>query len=81
MSLNRRLAGEDDPEVAQALKNFKASVDAWVANRPRRREAGPARDKGWCAAAGGWRQAGRWDVCWLWAAWPAQRMKFIAGRS
>jgi hypothetical protein len=29
MNWNDRLAGEDDPVVAQALKNFKASVDAW----------------------------------------------------
>ncbi len=29
MKWNQRLAGEDDPEVAQALRNFKASVDAW----------------------------------------------------
>ncbi len=29
MKWNQRLAGEGDPEVAQALKNFKASVDAW----------------------------------------------------
>jgi len=38
MSWNDRLAGEDDPLVAQALKNFKASVDTWseaTMNRPR----------------------------------------------
>jgi hypothetical protein len=29
MSWENRLAGEEDPVVAQALKNFKASVDAW----------------------------------------------------
>lgn len=39
MSWNDRLAGEsEDPVVEQALKNFKASVDAWsdtAYNRPR----------------------------------------------
>jgi hypothetical protein len=29
MNWNDKLAGEDDPVIAPALKNFKASVDAW----------------------------------------------------
>ena len=38
MSWNDRLEGEDDPVVAQALRNFRASVDAWgdaATSRPR----------------------------------------------
>ena len=38
MSWNNRLAAEDDPLVANALRNFKASADAWTEvamNRPR----------------------------------------------
>jgi phosphosulfolactate phosphohydrolase-like enzyme len=38
MNWNDRVAGEDDPVFAQALRNFKASVDAWsqaAMNRPR----------------------------------------------
>jgi hypothetical protein len=55
MSWNNRLAGEDDPEVARALRDFKASVDAWsdVAwNRPRTVKA----------ARRSWRMAAGWAL-------------------
>jgi len=55
MSWNRRLAGEDDPEIAQALKNFKASVDAWSSaamSRPRTVRT-PSRS---------WRMAATWAL-------------------
>jgi hypothetical protein len=38
MNWNDKLTGEDDPVVAQALRNFKASADAWseaALSRPR----------------------------------------------
>ena len=38
MNWNDRLAGEDDPVVAETLRNFKTSVDAWcqsAQSRPR----------------------------------------------
>jgi hypothetical protein len=38
MSCSDRMAGEDDAAVAQALRNFKANVDAWcelAMSRPR----------------------------------------------
>jgi len=43
MSWNDKLAGEDDPEVVQALRNFKACIDAWsdaAMSRPRTGKAG-----------------------------------------
>ena len=53
MSWNDRMAGENDPVVARALRNFKASVDAWsnaAMSRPRAASA-PVRHS-WRLAAG-----------------------------
>lgn len=52
MSWKHRLAGEDDPEVAQALRNFKASVDAWSGAAISRPRAVQAVRRGWRLAAG-----------------------------
>ncbi|MFZ1940013.1 MAG: hypothetical protein WBA18_14400 [Terracidiphilus sp.] len=58
MSLNRRLAGEDDPEVAQALKNFKASVDAWCESA----EAARSRPRTIKVVRRSWRMAAGWAL-------------------
>jgi len=56
MNWNDRLAAEDDPEVMQALGNFKASVDAWCesagAARSHPRSAPNAARPVWRLAAG-----------------------------
>lgn len=56
MSFEDKLAGDtDDPVVREALKNFKASVDAWseaAYSRPRTVKAGVRRNGWWMAA--GW---------------------------
>ena len=54
MSLNDKLAGEmNDPELAEALKNFKASVDAWSdAAYTRPRTTAITARHGWRLAAG-----------------------------
>jgi hypothetical protein len=52
MSWNDRLAEEDDPAVAQALRNFKASVDAWSeAEMGRPRTAVSVVQRNWRLAA------------------------------
>jgi hypothetical protein len=55
MSWNQRLAGEDDPEIAQALRNFKASVDAWS-------EAAMSRPRTIKVARRSWRMAASWAL-------------------
>ena len=45
MSWNDRLAGENDPEVRQALRNFKACVDAWSESAELARSRPPAAAK------------------------------------
>jgi hypothetical protein len=55
MSWNQRLAGEDDPEIAQALRNFKASVDAWS-------EAAMSRPRTIKVARRSWRMAAGWAL-------------------
>jgi hypothetical protein len=63
MSWNDRFAGEDDPVVAQSLRNFKASVDAWSAAMMRRQPAAVAR------AHHSWRMVASWAMgCVLAAA-------------
>jgi len=57
MSWNDRLAGENDPEVKQALRNFKASVESWSEAAMRRpsvsaRVAAKVAPRGWRVAAG-----------------------------
>jgi len=56
MSFNNKLAGEvDNRIVAQALRNFKASVDAWsdaAYSRPRTGVSMSVRRGGWRMAAG-----------------------------
>jgi hypothetical protein len=63
MSWNDRLAGEGDPAVAQALRNFKASVDAWS-------DAAMARPRTTASLARpSWRMAAGWALgCVLAAA-------------
>lgn len=55
MKWNQRLAGEDDPEVAQALRNFKASVDAWS-------EAEMSRPRTLRMVRRSWRLAASWAL-------------------
>ena len=57
MNWRDRLAGEiEDPVVAEALKNFKASVDAWS-------EAAYSRPRSLCKAARHtWRLAASWAL-------------------
>jgi hypothetical protein len=55
MSWNQKLAGEDDPEIAQALRNFKASVDAWS-------EAAMSRPRTIKVARRSWRMAAGWAL-------------------
>ena len=66
MSLRGKLAGEiDDPTVAGALENFKASVDAWseaAYSRPR-----TVVRTAWLAAAR-WRLAASWALACVLAA-------------
>jgi hypothetical protein len=53
MSWTDRFAEEESPEVRQALRNFKASIDAWsgaAMSRPRSVTAG-MRHSGWRLAA------------------------------
>ncbi len=56
MNLRDKLAGEiDDPVLTEALKNFKASVDAWseaAYRQPRTVVEGRVRRGGWRLAAG-----------------------------
>jgi hypothetical protein len=55
MNWDHKMAGEtEDPVVEQALRNFKATVDAWsetALSRPRTVKAG-LRSNGWRLAAG-----------------------------
>jgi hypothetical protein len=56
MSWNNRSAGEyEDPVVEQALRNFKASVDAWS-------EAAMSRPRTVKVARHGWRMAAGWAL-------------------
>jgi hypothetical protein len=52
MSWNERMAGEDDPEVRQALRNFKASVHAWSETAMSRPRTVKAARRSWRLAAG-----------------------------
>lgn len=56
MNLRDKLAGEiDDPVLTEALKNFRASVDAWseaAYRQPRTVVEGRVRRGGWRLAAG-----------------------------
>lgn len=55
MNWNQKLAGEDDPEVAQALRNFKASVDAWS-------ETAMSRPRAVRTVSHSWRLAASWAL-------------------
>jgi 1-aminocyclopropane-1-carboxylate deaminase/D-cysteine desulfhydrase-like pyridoxal-dependent ACC family enzyme len=55
MNWDHKLAGEDDPEIAQALRNFKASVDAWS-------EAEMSRPRSVKAVRRSWRLAASWAL-------------------
>jgi hypothetical protein len=58
MNWNDRLAGENDPEVAQALSNFKASVDAWSESA----DAAMSRPRTVKAVRPSWRLAAAWAL-------------------
>jgi hypothetical protein len=55
MNWDHKLAGEDDPEIAQALRNFKASVDAWS-------EAEMSRPRTVRTVRRSWRLAASWAL-------------------
>ncbi len=61
MNWNDRLAGEDDPVVARALKNFKASVDAWCESAESS-EAARSSPRATANVKHSWRLAAAWAL-------------------